>query len=255
MTTFLTALGFVAATIALALSVYAVMRRLVGARFEDDTQGLAGSVIIRVSSLHGLILALVFAQELVDYSQLQDNLTREATAIADIWNEAERYGPDIAAEVQPLLARYTRLVIEEEWQELAQTGTLDGAGWALREAVYLAVLDLDPETPRAHDLRAHMVTKAQLVAELRQAREMTARHGVNPLFWIAAVIGLMLVAVPYLVYSPTGLHLLLLAIYGGFSGLVMFVIFAFSDPFSAPGALEPMAFERLLETEIGVQPR
>ncbi len=39
----------------------------------------------------------------------------------------------------------------------------------------------------------------------------------------------------------------LLSVYGGFSGLVLFVIFAFSDPFSTPGKLEPVAFERLLE--------
>lgn len=61
---------FVAGTIILALAVDALMRWIVGDRYSSTTETLAGSVIFRVASLHGLILALVFAQELYDYSQL-----------------------------------------------------------------------------------------------------------------------------------------------------------------------------------------
>ncbi|WP_425072822.1 hypothetical protein [Sagittula sp. S175] len=247
------AVVFIVGTVMISWAVYFGMRRVMGEDFAEDTQTLAGSVIIRVAALHGLILALVFAQELVDYTQLQGNLTEEATAIADVWNDAGRYGEAVAAEVQPALRRYTQLVIHEEWEVLARTGRLAPEGWQLREVIYQAVLDLDPATPRESDLRAHMVHKAQAIAELRQARENTALHAVNPLFWLAALAGLVLVAVPYFVFSPTRLHMVLLSVYGAFSGLVMFVIYAFSDPFAAPGVLEPLAFERLLETEIGQQ--
>lgn len=242
---------FVGGTVLIAWTVYFAVRLLAGQRFSDDTQTLAGSVIIRVSALHGLILALVFAQELVDYTQLQGNLTEEATAIADIWNDAARYGEDVAAQVQPALTRYTHLVVEEEWQELAADRALSAEGWQLREHIYLAVLDLEPRTAREEDLRTHMVHKAQLIAELRQERQNTALHEVNMLFWVAALSGLVLVTVPYFVFSPTRLHLMLLSVYGAFSGLVMYVIYAFSDPFEQPGALSPVAFQQLLRTEIG----
>ncbi len=242
---------FVGGTVLIAWTVYFTVRLLAGQRFSDDTQTLAGSVIIRVSALHGLILALVFAQELVDYTQLQGNLTEEATAIADIWNDAARYGEDVAAQVQPALTRYTHLVVEEEWQELAADRALSAEGWQLREKIYLAVLDLEPRTAREEDLRTHMVHKAQLIAELRQERQNTALHEVNMLFWVAALSGLVLVTVPYFVFSPTRLHLMLLSVYGAFSGLVMYVIYAFSDPFEQPGALSPVAFQQLLRTEIG----
>lgn len=242
---------FVLGSVAIALSVYFAMRRLAGKALAEDTQTLGGTVILRVSALHGLILALVFAQEMDGYKDLQLTLTREATAIADIWNDAARYGPEVATVVQPALRRYTRLVIAEEWQALSDNRALAPEGWSLREIVYNTVLDLQPQTPRQTDLRAHMVRQSQLIAELRQARENTARHGVNPLFWGAALVGLVLVTLPYFVYSPSRLHIMLLSVYAAFAGLVMFVIYAFSDPFAPPGALEPVAFERLLETEIG----
>jgi hypothetical protein len=242
---------FIGGTILIALCVYFSVRSLAGARATEDTQTLAGSVLIRVSALHGLILALVFAQELVDYAQLQGNLTEEATAVADIWNDARRYGEPAVSALHPPLTEYTHQAIEAEWVTLGETQRLSGDGWRLWEVVYLAALDLQPVTPRETDLRAHMVHNAQKIAGLRQARENTALHSVHPLFWVAAVAGLVLVTVPYFVYMPTPLHLMLLSVYGAFSGLVLFVIFAFSDPFSAPGALQPTAFERLLETDIG----
>ncbi len=250
-TTLFIGLLFVLGTILIAWAVYFTMRRIVGDRFENETETLAGSVIFRVSALHGLILALVFAQELVDYNQLQTNLVREATAIADIYNDIRRYDTEAQATVQSALSDYVRTVVDEEWTSLADRQSLSARGWQLREIVYQALLDLNPETPRQTSLRGHMLTKVQLIAELRQERENNALHRISPLFWTAAMAGIVLVTIPYFIFSPSRLNLTLLSVYGGFSGFVMFVIYAFSDPFNPPGALPPAAFERLLASEIG----
>jgi hypothetical protein len=53
------------------------------------------------------------------------------------------------------------------------------------------------------------------------------------------------------VASLQGLTLALLSLYGGYTGVIMYVIYAFSDPFSQPGALPPTAFTQLLLGEIG----
>lgn len=242
---------FILGTILIAWAVYFSMRWIVGKQFANETETLAGSVIFRVSALHGLILALVFAQELVDYNQLQTNLVREATAIADIYNDVRRYGTKAQGTVQSALSEYVRTVVDEEWELLAEAKVLSARGWQLREVAYQTLLDLNPDTPRQTSLRDHMLTKVQLIAELRQERENNALHGISPLFWGAAIAGIVLVTIPYCIFSPSGLNLALLSVYGGFTGFVMFVIFAFSDPFNAPGELPPSPFERLLATEIG----
>ncbi|MDW4549057.1 hypothetical protein R5H32_06815 [Defluviimonas sp. D31] len=242
---------FVFGTIAAALLVYSAMRLSFGADYASETQDLAGSVIFRVSALHGLILALVFAQEIQNYNLVRDDLVDEATAIADIYNDIRRYGAESEAEVQAALSKYVRVVVEEEWPLLAEADRLSAEGWRLREVVYQAALDLVPTNLREESLRYRMIDRAQVIAELRQERENSALDSPNSLFWVAALSGVLLVTLPYFIFAPTRLHLMLLSVYGGFSGIVMFIIFAFSDPFSAPGALPPVAFERLLETEIG----
>ncbi|SMX35751.1 hypothetical protein MAA8898_00632 [Maliponia aquimaris] len=71
-----------------------------------------------------------------------------------------------------------------------------------------------------------MLDKAQKIAELRQERENTAPYRISPLFWFAAVTGIVLVTVPCFIFAPTRLHLALVSVHGGFAGLIMYVIFA-----------------------------
>lgn len=238
-------------TILAARAVYFAMRAAVGSDIRPSTQDLAGSVIFRVSALHGLILALAFAQEIFDDNALRGALVREATAVAGIWNDICRYDAPQTAQVQADLTAYARQVAGPEWRRLGEEARLSPEAWARWERVYQAVLDLVPETPREQALRAHMLEDVQAVAALRQQRENAALHALNDLFWIAAFAGVALVILPYFIFEPSRLNLALLSVYGGFTGLVMFIIYAFSDPFQPPGALPPEAFERLLETEIG----
>ena len=60
----------------LAFASYAIMRALAGAHDYDERKDLAGSVIFRVSALHGLILALVFAQEIANLNEADRTAAR-----------------------------------------------------------------------------------------------------------------------------------------------------------------------------------
>ena len=243
--------AFVVVNVLGVLAIYGVTRAIWGGRHGDETKSLAASVMTRVATLHGLILALVFAQELADYSDIRADLVSEATAIADIFNDIRRYDTPAMAEVQTALAAYMRHVVANEWESLSQSGKLTAAGWQSWGAIHETVLNLDPATPRQSDLRDHMVGKSQLIAELRQKRENNAVRALSGLFWFAAIAGLVWVAVPYFTYDPSPLHLSLLSLYGAYTGVVLFVIYAFSDPFAQPGALPPTAFIQLLAGEMG----
>ena len=48
--------------------------------------------MLRISALHALILALVFAQEMSEYQQLKLESAAETNALADIYFDAGRYG-------------------------------------------------------------------------------------------------------------------------------------------------------------------
>jgi hypothetical protein len=61
------------------------------------------------------------------------------------------------------------------------------------------------------------------------------------MFRIAAVGGIVLVTLPCFIFPPSRLNMVLLGVYDGFAGLVMFMILAFANPFASPGAVAPAA--------------
>jgi hypothetical protein len=67
--------AFVSGALAIVFCCYFVARTLLNPGLEGDrTHDAAATVAVRIAALHGLILALVYAQELDDYKGIRNNL-------------------------------------------------------------------------------------------------------------------------------------------------------------------------------------
>jgi hypothetical protein len=88
------------------------------------------------------------------------------------------------------------------------------------------------------------------IAKLRETREANVFGRFSGLFWAPALIGLALLSVPFHVYRPTTSHIVMLSTFGIYSGVILFFIYAFANPFRPPGKLEPVVFERLMRGEL-----
>lgn len=247
-------IAFVAMAQAIVLGSYFLARTLLHAGTEGDrTHDAAGAIAVRIATLLSLILALVYAQELDDYKTVRTQLTEEAVAINDVYNDIVRYGgPDVAF-VQTTLARYVDTVIHDEWERLGEAQTLSPVAWSLWDMTYRRLLDLVPANPRESFLANRMLQRITAVSSYRQTREASSTKGYDELFWVPALIGLSLIAIPFYVYRPTRTHLLLLSFFGLYAGIILFFIYAFADPFRSPGRLDPEPFERLLQGEMGAK--
>ena len=184
--------AFVAGTILLVLFGYFMMRWIAAAHVVSDSKDLAGSVIFRISALHGLILALVFAQQMFEYHKLQDETVREASVITDIYFDIERHGGAEIVEIRTGLQNYVALVVNEEWQSLSEKGELSSAAWKEWENIYHTLLDLKTNTPRQEDLRRFMLSDIRTVAEMRDRRAGHGLKTVSNMFWFAAISGIIL---------------------------------------------------------------
>jgi hypothetical protein len=242
---------FVAGTIAMALGAYMAMRIAFGQHADSERRELAGSVIFRVSALHGLILALVFAQEISNQNAADEAASHEARLVADTFFDLARYDRDTTLQIRTALAHYARQVTVSEWAHLAEHRRLDEAAWAQWSAAYEGALTLRGDTPRQEVLRDTILHNIREISSLRRTREAAALHGTEPMFLTAALVGVVLTAAAYFTFPPTRLNLLLLSIFAAYTGLIIFFIVAFSNPFHAPGMASPVGFERLLEGDIG----
>lgn len=252
LTTFASGAGFVLATVMLVVGTYFLARRLLHPGEDGDrTLEVAANVAVRVATLHSLILGLVYAQELDDYKGVRANLIEEAVAISDVFNDAQRYGGGMVVPIQQGLARYVTTVVNEEWDLLADHQGLSPKAWQQWEGVYDLLLDLQPTSDRERYLAARMKDRTTAVARFRQLREATSISRFSGLFWGPAIIGLIIVSATFYVYRPTRTNLILFGLFGAYSGVILFFIFTFGNPYSNPGRLEPRPFQHLLNTNLG----
>lgn len=242
----LIALGTIAATIVSVLATYLLARLILAPEPEDRTRDLAASVLFRISALHGLVLALVFASEVVEYHQLSFESAIETNAVSDAYYDAARFGGEETTAIQAALRSYLEIASSSEWDSLGQREGLLPAAWRAWNDAYLAALDLTPQTPRQEALRDNILAKIHLIAENRDLREHHAKTSLGTLFWIAALAGVLLISVGYYPFPPKRDNLILLSIFATYTGFILFTILAMSNPYSAPAALEPVLFIELI---------
>ncbi|ODT06944.1 MAG: hypothetical protein ABS58_09485 [Mesorhizobium sp. SCN 65-20] len=237
--------AFVGGTILITLMSYFFMRWITGGGSDASERELASSITVRISALHGLILALVFAQEMIEYQQLKYESATEADAIADVYYDAERYGAAAQAAIQKSMSAYLKVVVEKEWDQLGSTGELAQEGWVEWDNAYRAALDLTPTTERQKSLRDHMLSQIQAIADTRVKRSNHSAGTINTMFWFAALSGLILMALSYYPFRAERRSVLLIALFGAYTGIILFLIYAFSNPYSRPAILSPAAYEHL----------
>ena len=143
-----------------------------------------------------------------------------------------------------------RAVPAEEWASLGDSGDLSSEAWAHWDTAYNAILDLVPSSPRHTALRANMLENIHIIAKNRDLREHHAKSSLGSLFWAAALVGVLLLSIGYYPFPTNRDNLILLSVFAAYTGFILYTIFAMSNPYNDPAALEPVLFLQLLD-ELG----
>ncbi|PTV97364.1 uncharacterized protein DUF4239 [Rhodobacter aestuarii] len=238
---------FVLATVILALACYGVTRFLLGRNLDLDHRDLANSVTFRIAALHGMMLAIVFATELNNIQKTYAATEREAAMVSDVYYDLRRYDAEATQALRQRLAQYAHRVVTEEWATLAQDKTLSLEAWHDWERSYEAVLALDPKTEVQRSLKPILLSHVREISTLRQQREAAVREKLDSMFFIAAVVGLVMMATTYFHFPPNRLNLLLISAFAAYTGLITFFVLALSNPYISPGYVAPAAFQTILD--------
>ena len=236
---------FIVAALALVFLPYFAARRFLGPEHGKDTEELASSILFRIGALHALILALVFADEQAAFIKLKTTVADEAAAIVDVFYDLERYDPEGTILIQAEVASYVATVIDLEWPLMAE-GTLSRRAWAFWRSAYDAILDLYPRNPRQESLRNLMIQKMSTVADLRELRWIGTTRGLPVMFWVVALVGFMLVSLPYYVFRPRPAHIVLFTTFALYNGLALYVILDVSSPYQGFIRISPGPFQFFL---------
>ena len=259
--TLLSLLLWMAGGILMVFGTYYLARRLLpprdggdGHHYPPSIRDLAAATGFRIAAFYGILLALLFAQELQGYQNIREGLAREAAAVSQTYFDAGRYGGPSAPLIRRALKAYVRAVVEIEWPMLSTEQQLSTNTWNDFNRAIDAVERLDAHTPAETALRARMLDNMSQMANLRNLRLQHAAESHRWLFLVPSLAGMFLVTIPFFIYTPRRETWVMLGCYGAFAGLVLFFIDGFSNPFDKPLQVSPAPFERLLDGYVGKTP-
>lgn len=243
MTAWLIGLGFVACVIVLGYLPAFLLRHRYGGMQSADTRALASDVMARIGVLHGLILSLVFASAHSASQQFDSDVKAEAAATSHVYFNAQRYE---APGLQAASIAYATTVIEKDWPLLRERNQLSPEGWKAWNEMLDASLALAPTDRRQQVLGERIQADIWLIQDLRQARGQDADNGLSGEFWLIAIVGLVLIASLLFVHEIRPLHQGIMALYSGFTGLTLFLIYDMSHPFMGALSVDENAFRQVL---------
>lgn len=228
---------FITAAVLSALLCYAVTRKFLKPYIKQDSEMLTARMVALLGSLHALILALMFAQEMADYRDISRIVAKEASAINDVYSNLQEYGgdsPEATTVIRNLLVDYVNTVLEEN--PVALTGSTPGREtWVNYHRINRLLRGLQADNNDQEDLRTQMLTDWDNVSEFHLRLRTIAKYEAPGFFWIVILSGFIAVVIPCYVYSPSIANLTILGTYAAFNGIVMYVIFSIGNPLS--GAL------------------
>ncbi|WP_046867821.1 DUF4239 domain-containing protein [Microvirga massiliensis] len=217
------------------------------------TREVAETVAVRVGTVHALILALVFAEAQSTHTDLQQQVSKEVTALEHVALRLDQWnGPEEDALINQLAA-YVRAVLQTEWQVSLHPDGSTAAKQAYNN-LDAAILDLPADSPRQQALRDRMISDMDTLQEHRRDRLSLFHRAIPGLFWWMALAGFAITVLFFFVFPETPLHIAMLGVYGAYTGLVLYFILALSHPYVGPAAIDTSPYEMVLETELSPRP-
>ncbi len=241
------AISFALGAILLAFLIYGGLRLLLGSHIAKDTAPLSTSVITRLGALHSLILALMFAQEMQNYLRVGASLTKEATAVANVYYKLQYFEqdyPETITQIRAKIAKYLEAFLGSERATLATTSSSRYA-WEWYSEIERDFLELPTEKAHHKDMRSDIRKNWDVISEYRRTYQAASARKIPGFFWALAILGFAFITIPFHAFQPKPSNLTVMTVFAAYNGIVIYFIYAMNNPFTGPAPIEPVALEQL----------
>ncbi|MBK9145090.1 MAG: DUF4239 domain-containing protein [Candidatus Melainabacteria bacterium] len=242
-------------TLAIIIITVLVILAVIGQVFthrmvKDDklelSQGMIEAMLGVVGTLFSLLLGLLVANAIESYHEINIQVSAEANSLANIYRLCEGLNQEDRLKIRSLCAQYNHCVIHTEWPEMNRMEMAPHC-WTLYSGIWSACVNVKPQSEQESNLQASMLDSAKILGETRRARSVTCKTELSPILWAAIFFGSIITIIfTYFFTSKMGrLHTLLTALIAISLGLNIWLLAAYSLPFSSALKIKPQIFEIL----------
>jgi len=248
--TWLFGLLSVAVTVAVALVGFQAtrkwVRRVHGA--EHSHNEIVGFYLGAVCLFYGITLGLVAVGTWEAYSEVDNKVGEEASALAGLYRDVSSFPDPKRAELQTDLREYARQVIDVAWP-LQRRGIAPQSSADALMAIQTHLASFEPVTEGQKTLHGEAYREFDRVVELRRFRLRSVLAGLPAALWSVMLVGAFIsIALTWFFdMKSRNMHFWMTVMFSGLLGTLIFLLAAMDYPFRGEISVGPEAFELVYE--------
>jgi len=137
-----------------------------------------------------VVLGFVLVLAMTTVSELESNVSQEATAIKSLERLLVMDSSSAALEARKYLIGYTESVLSDEWPGLSE-GKVNVETSDQLKKVFLSLDAIEPKTPKDTVLYEKIIDAANKTAELRNVRNFSVQSTLPETFYIVSFVSLL----------------------------------------------------------------
>ena len=228
-------------------------RKLLLPRFhysEGVNDAISGTVQA-IGVFYGITVGLIAVGVWNTNSNAGELVSKEASAMATLYRDVSGYPQPIRDELRSKLREYTVWAVEKSWPA-QRKGQILNEGTKIFDDFQAKLYTFEPSTPGQVALHAETLTAYNKLVEARRLRIDAVGSGLSSVMWAVIWAGAAIsIGVAYFFrLEDARLHAILVALLGGFLGIVIFMITINDKPFYGYVAISSDPYKLILERVI-----
>jgi hypothetical protein len=230
-----------------------LVNRTVRKEILEEHRSSAEAMMGVVGTLFSVLIGFMVAAAMSRYQEAQMCAQLEASNVASLFRVARGLSDTDRPRIRELCRKYVDDVINHEWSLMEQRQKINH-GWDTYQELWESVVAVVPENDRQSNLQQAAITSMQAIGDQRRERILLSQITVPLAQWVILGFGaLITVAFTYLFTSQfPRVHALLTTLVSSALALNMWLLAAYSNPFSGELEIRPSMFLLLKESVLTV---
>jgi hypothetical protein len=217
-------------------------------RYSEGINDAVSGTVQAIGVFYGITVGLIAIGVWNTNSNAGDLVSQEASAIGGLYRDVSGLPAPLRDELPAKLREYTDTVINKEWPA-QKRGKIPEDGTRLLNDFQRTLFSYEPASPGQIELHAEALHAFNRLADCRRLRLNAVSNGLSGTMWGVIWVGAIIsIGVAYLfkIEDPK-MHVVLIALMGGFLAMVLFMISINDRPFYGAVSIPPEPYQLLLD--------
>jgi hypothetical protein len=241
------------AFVALVLVGQLLVNRTVKKDILDEHRSSAEAMMGVVGTLFSVLIGFMVAGAMGRYQEAQMCAQLEASNVASLFRVARGLSDTDRPRIRQLCRKYVDEVITVEWPLMEKRSKINH-GWDTYQELWESVVAAVPENDRQSNLHQGAISSMQSIGDQRRERIMLSRISVPAAQWWVLGFGAVITVAFTFVFTSQfpRVHALMTTLVSTALALNIWLLSAYSNPFSGELKIKPLMFLLLKESVMPV---